>query len=297
MSSDTLDNWVEWHRVCNLSKCSADAGKNLLNYGKKVFNDEAKIQFFGAKNAAERLHEPLPGDGRFAGSKNEECWQYIEYYLLNKTVQGGTKSAKAYICDHVAKQPAHTQHRSFRAGFHRLCRNVVREFYAEELKDMKLRQAEHLVSLDEAVGEEADTSLGEMIGTDDLAIHLPLGELIQSEIDEFTQISEELAPAIWQDMTRRERYVLWAAVNGLPITSDWLQERLGVKKSQLSQARKDFSARITGMLNKTNITGDEYAVHVLKQFIAAALEPFFSEWEKSENITQAYFNRADGEKE
>lgn len=285
MSADKVSDWIEWHRRCDLDRCPPDVRERLAHYGLRTFEKQTRLQLFGEKDNPQPLPVDLPGGKSEQEDARQVCWKYIENYLLTHRAGASRKSCKAYVCDYAFSQPEKLRHASLRSGFIAMTRNVVRRYYADEIRDTRLKAARELVSFDEPISEEDGAVRGDRISRDDLAVRLPLDGLTQDELSEFKDIAARFAPAIWDGMSEIERDVIWAALQDIPLTSAWLRQKCGLEKSQLYQARKDFDARITEMLKKMNMAGDDEAVRVLKMFIAVELEERIFRWKKPEKAS------------
>lgn len=280
MSSETLNDWIEWHRLCDLDQCQPETQERLAAYGRRIFIQEATKEFFGkGSNAGSGAPASLPDNGH-AG---QLCWTYVQDYLLTQRVKTAGKTCKAYICDNALGKATALRLAVFRAGFKIMTRNVVRAYYGNEIAEFHRKQARELVSIHEPTGANDNSTLQDSLSREDLAVRLPLHELTQEELRDFTNLAKQLAPAIWEEMSDTEKTIIWAALQGWSLASPTTETLCGLKKSQCYEARKKISERVTRMLNELGVSGDAYAEQVVKMFIAVELEHKIFEWKSPEN--------------
>jgi len=287
MLSDSLNDWIEWLKICSLEGCCAETQGSLSAFARYVFCREAKIENKGSMDGID-----LPDQAGTEKEHGSACWTYVEERLLNGKHQTG-KSYKSYMCDYTLSIDPSLQHPTFRRAFSDQVRNVVRAYIAPDLRENKRNQARGLVSLNSGVGwSESESEVGDFISVYSFEFIPDLSDLTEMERNDFISIADELASEVWEALDRRERIAGLAALNEVSLADTSVLAVAECQKSQLYAARTSANKKANEAIS--SVDGDEYSLHVLKLFLASTLEKYYFDWMESEKELKALFMEMKG---
>lgn len=233
MIEQKLSSWMEWKERCALELCGNDTKHQLCDYAWRQGYDMA--QAIGL-DICLLTGEAFADEADSLTKAKNLVWAYFEQRSLAGTHASG-KHYKEWIYDYAAEidNPEHMLG-AILTGVELQMQMVMRTVFSEQLATIRERQNHGRV--DQPGYEEFNEYANEWL---DRCAHKAEGLLspgarhaIQPEEQwDLVQMANMIADEWWRDSSPREKLVLWADFNGIPVSDPAVESLAGVKKSQL----------------------------------------------------------------
>ncbi len=218
------ESWRMWKRLCAADLCDASTAADLRAFGTFRF-------LHGLQRYASRMGHRGPP---LAAADAENGWHLLETYAALGATRRG-KRYKDWLFDKA--EGAVDWLSSVEAGASLLMRDAVRE---------RLRQ-EHapawMTSLQSPLGVASDLSIEDLLpdSADPVSV---------IEEQEWREIAQAQAAAFLPELNERQRIVIWARAEGIPLNDSRLAARIGRRPGALYETYQSTVMDICGRLKK-----------------------------------------------
>ena len=298
MNDQVLPDWLAWKKYCALKRCAPKVQSALREYvWHQVQNLLAPL-----KLPIEALVGPATESVRRGGSEITTCyskradtlWAYFENRALAGTHASG-KCYKEWIFAHAAGKPDDGYAlRAILSGVKMQLDMVLRGVLVDEFTFREERRKGRIDEIPSPEPPDDNKSRPSWIEdvarkAEDLLGPNPSGVITPQEQADYKGIAESLAEELWGMFSRRDKIVLWATLNDIPLDNIKITKAAGRQKSQLYACWGSIEKMIAENIIQyhQDAPGNEY-LHpaVLDNLLMKA-----NIWVKSEKLLGAGFSK------
>lgn len=281
MIEQRLSSWMEWKTKCELSLCGADVQRELSRYAWSKGCEWSTKSGLNIRMLVGDRALDLP-EARETGEK--VVWGYFEHRALAGTHRSG-KCYKDWIFSH-AEEHGGSAHRlaAVLSGVRLQMQMVIRNVFADEISLDRERKERRRDQSGETEDEESSTNdwLDQCANRADALLAPSLLHGVKpEERGEFDRAGRRLAQDWMDQASRRDKLVLWVALEGGALSNPKVEQAAGVKKSQLSACLAKAKNRFREMIQSNNLPCQEWIGGAMLDRLHQAL----AAWAKSENLT------------